>query len=530
MTLTPSPEQSAILDGARDSNDSIFIHAGAGCSKTTTLTMLSKVLPRVPSCVLVFNASIKKELSEKFPSHYEVMTFNALGQKAIGRFLNKQQIQVDKTKLYTLLKSILQEEGLILQGDKFQQVLKLCTFAMQEGLVPESFDIRGFIEDTPETWEELAEVCALTISGEEISLANQLLILSIKESLKGRISFDDQIYISVFFAKNFFPRFSQCLVDEAQDLSPLNREQIRYTCLTGRLVIVGDDKQAIYAFRGSDANSFINLRALRPSWQTYPLLTTFRCPKNVVTLANRYAIGFRANESNPLGTVRDLSRLEEPWCISDYLLSPSVAILCRNNAPLLNMAFSCLSNNIPCEYLGRDIGKSLERLVKSIAGTALSQSRDDFLARLQSWEIRETGKYLNNSDSIQDRCDSIRALFGTAHKDVYSVLQRIEELSKMTSGKLVLATGHKAKGLEWHTVVHLDPWRVPSKFALSKGGSILTQDLNVRHVITTRTQDTLVLANLKDHYHSEELENNDEDYPFLTKPENLTMLDEDIPF
>lgn len=502
--LIPSSEQSAILDGARTSPKSIFIHAGAGCSKTTTLTMLAKVLPRIPSCVLVFNADIKKELAEKFPSHYEVMTFNALGQKAIGRFLNKQ-VMVDKTKLTTLLKAILQEEGFNLLGDKFQQVIKLTTFAMQEGLVPEEFNISGFLLDTPEAWEELAEAAELTISGEELSFARSLLILSIRESLRGRITFDDQIYISVFFAKNSFPRFAQCLVDEAQDLSQLNREMIKLTCPTGRLVIVGDDKQSIYSFRGADANSFQNLRALRSEWQDYPLLTTFRCPKSVVALAARYAIGYKANSSNPEGEIIDLTKAES-WCIGDYLeSSPSIAILCRNNAPLLTFAFSLLSNGIPCEYKGRDIGKSLERLVKSIAGSNLSQSREDFLARLQNWEIKECGKYINNTDSIQDRCDSIRALFGEAHENVHSVLEQIQILSSMTGGKITLATGHKAKGLEWHTVIHLDPHRVPSKFALKKGGIYLTQDLNVKHVIITRTQQRLILANLENHYHSESI-------------------------
>jgi hypothetical protein len=507
MTLTPSAEQSAILEGGKTSSTSIFIHAGAGCAKTTSLVMLSKVLPRSPACVLVFNKKIQEELKTKFPSHYEVMTFNSLGHKAVARMLGSTRPELKPNKLSELLRAILQNEGgFILPGDKFQQVIRLCTFAMQEGLVPEEFQKEGFIDDTPEAWDGLAHACELDLSEEQLSFARTLLIWSIREAFKGKISFDDQIYISVFFAKPFFPRFGVCLVDEAQDLSPLNREMIKYTCPTGRLVIVGDDKQSIYGFRGADVNSFQNLRALRESWLDFPLLTTFRCPKSVVSIASRYATGYRANSSNPEGRILDLTKAES-WCIGDYTSAPSIAVLCRNNAPLLTFAFSCLSHGIPCEYLGRDIGKSLERLVKSIAGSNLSQSREDFLTRLQNWEIKETAKYVNNSDSIQDRCDSIRALFGTNHKDVHSVLNQIQVLANMDHGKLTLATGHKAKGLEWHTVIHLDPWRVPSKFAEKKGGSFYIQDLNVKHVITTRTQDTLILANLKEHFFAEELKN-----------------------
>jgi superfamily I DNA/RNA helicase len=48
-------------------------------------------------------------------------------------------------------------------------------------------------------------------------------------------------------------------------------------------------------------------------------------------------------------------------------------------------------------------------------------------------------------------------------------------------GKLTLITGHKAKGLEWDTVYHLDPWII-------KSGE---QEDNLKYVISTRSKDTL---------------------------------------
>lgn len=67
--------------------------------------------------------------------------------------------------------------------------------------------------------------------------------------------------------------------------------------------------------------------------------------------------------------------------------------------------------------------------------------------------------------------------------------------------RITLATGHKAKGLEWPTVIHLDPWRVPSKYAkqaLSEGHTIpMEQDLNLRYVIETRTMQKLILGDLE---------------------------------
>jgi hypothetical protein len=45
-------------------------------------------------------------------------------------------------------------------------------------------------------------------------------------------------------------------------------------------------------------------------------------------------------------------------------------------------------------------------------------------------------------------------------------------------------------------VVHLDPWRIPSKWAKSEAARI--QEANLRYVIETRPKKALVLANIED--------------------------------
>ena len=67
---------------------------------------------------------------------------------------------------------------------------------------------------------------------------------------------------------------------------------------------------------------------------------------------------------------------------------------------------------------------------------------------------------------------------------------------------MTLSTIHRAKGLEWDAVLHLDPWRVPSKWALAAaaGGNSapLEQEKNLIYVAETRTRDLLLQANLED--------------------------------
>jgi superfamily I DNA/RNA helicase len=62
-------------------------------------------------------------------------------------------------------------------------------------------------------------------------------------------------------------------------------------------------------------------------------------------------------------------------------------------------------------------------------------------------------------------------------------------------GPIQLLSGHKAKGLEWGTVYHLDPWRIPSTYAES--AEEVEQELNVRYVIETRAKERLYLVDRK---------------------------------
>ena len=67
---------------------------------------------------------------------------------------------------------------------------------------------------------------------------------------------------------------------------------------------------------------------------------------------------------------------------------------------------------------------------------------------------------------------------------------------------LVLSTIHSAKGLEWDLVLHLDPWRVPSKYARKAAAlgdaTALAQEWNLKYVCETRTRHTLIEADLAD--------------------------------
>lgn len=81
--------------------------------------------------------------------------------------------------------------------------------------------------------------------------------------------------------------FDRIMVDEYQDTSPLQERWIRCLADHGHLFVVGDDSQAIYAFRGSDSGFILSFVDRWPGCRLYHLLENYRCSPVILAAANR---------------------------------------------------------------------------------------------------------------------------------------------------------------------------------------------------------------------------------------------------
>jgi superfamily I DNA/RNA helicase len=85
-------------------------------------------------------------------------------------------------------------------------------------------------------------------------------------------------------------------------------------------------------------------------------------------------------------------------------------------------------------------------------------------------------------------------------RDSGELQARLAELFSVPASarSVTLSSIHRSKGLEADLVVHLDPWRVPSKHAVkeAKAGktTALEQEWNLKYVCETRTRQTLLFA------------------------------------
>lgn len=513
--LAPTEEQEQIIASAAQGGN-LMVQAYAGTAKTTTITMLA---PKVPGSVLAmaFNKSIAQELGARLPGNFLCKTANALGHGIWGRRLG-MRLDVDGQKELKLLREIQKERG---PKERDQSVVyaakALLERARRGGVLPAEFG-QGFQPDTEETWTELLEPGESPVL---VALAREALRQSVALALKGKISFDEQIYCPVLLGGPM-PKFETVVVDEAQDLSPLNHALVGLVLRQGgRVIQVGDPKQAIYGFRGADYESMRSLVQKVPGeWKQGSLTLTFRCPKMVVRRQQVHAPGFRAASGNKEGIFQVVGAAPQASMSSDSPMpllrwgwrdlerakalanGGSVAVLCRNNGPVIGLALAFIRQGIAPVLLGRDVLKTLVTLSKKIV------PEDDVPAQVMEglvmeWADKEVSLLLESqvgkAEMIYDRRDALVAVCesqGVATSG--DVRTALEFLGQRENGQVTLSTIHKAKGLEWDVVLHLDPWRIPSKQAkrAAEAGDVgpLEQEMNLLYVCETRSKNVLLHA------------------------------------
>src|SRR5271165_3457781 len=113
--ILATEEQTAIIDAARGTKDSLLISALAGSAKTTTLEFLAKYMPLVPMLSLAFNKRIATEMEARLPGHVLCKTMNAIGHKTWCQAIGKARPTLDSAKNKRLL---FEEIGSLPRADK----------------------------------------------------------------------------------------------------------------------------------------------------------------------------------------------------------------------------------------------------------------------------------------------------------------------------------------------------------------------------------------------------------------------------
>lgn len=276
--FVPSVQQKAIFDElAKGQGNNIIVDAKAGSGKTTTIVEGMKYIPRgdllPPKVVfLAFNKSIAETLGRRCPVGTVCSTFHSLGFRALKNSgIVPRNVRFDGRKAMKLVWNACDKDD--------PDTRNICRLVSMAKTV--SVDV-GQID-----FEEVCYYHDLVLERQERGF--QIVRSVVEATLQDTetVDFDDMLYMPVMHGISF-DKYHYVFVDEAQDTNDIQLEILtRLQAVTSRLVAVGDPHQAIYGFRGANADSMSRI-ARRFGCETYPLSVSYRCPKAVVREAQKY--------------------------------------------------------------------------------------------------------------------------------------------------------------------------------------------------------------------------------------------------
>lgn len=480
--ITPSPQQQAIWD------------ALALSRKARTVAFVA------------FNKSIAAELQRRMPVGCEAKTLHSLGlsavTKSIGRF--KVDGYAASEHLCHLtgkdMRDLRKHDFDLIRG--VDRLVSLCKMNLT------GFDGKTLLPaDCEEEWHDLLDQLAsyhdLDFNGTRSQVyyyTPQVLHACLDPVNAPSISFDDMIWLPVVLGLSI-TKYDVLGVDECQDLNPCQQQ---LALLAGeRLLLCGDEHQAIYGFAGADAQSMQRMEAILSDTprgcMVLPLTVTRRCSKLVVAEAQKLVPEFEAHPTNLQGSINKLAFSNPDGSDTGTyreVVGPGDMVVCRVNAPLVSQCFKFIKQKRRADIQGREIGKGLIALVNKLKADTV----EDLIAKVTDWEHQEVereqskrkpseGRVIN----IQDKADCILA-FCDGAASVAEVVNCIEEMFTDTTdntNSIRLSSVHKAKGLEAQRVFILEPERATMPHPMAKTAWQREQEWNLRYVAITRSIEDL---------------------------------------
>lgn len=451
--------------------------------KTFTLCKLAEMTPPIKSSIfLAFNKSIAEELGQRLPRTVKAQTLHSCALSSLCKAFSLN-FSLSDSKNFNLAKEKM----------KFKEVhpkripgiiMKVCRLydLMRFNLVPD--DIEAIIALGERYGEDADEELAKRAI--ELRMLNKR--IADNYFLKGGggklpMDFTDMLYYATQYVhKEDFKQYNVVMVDEIQDLSPLQYQLIKMLKTPrGRLVGVGDEKQAIYGFQGSNLDT-LNAIKNAPNTVTLPLSITYRCARDIVDEACKvFPDGIVAAPGAVKGfvgggTFKDAQE-------GDF-------ILCRNNAPLVDAFITLLRQGKKCTILGKEFGDELVSLIDSVEDVwGLEQVLENMISKLQKKGVKSPTK-CEAYDKLNEKVNVLLSLY-EYFGDLETVRSRIYDIFVENASRgITLSTIHKSKGLESDNIYFLEPELLPSKYATTE--LALYAEKCLKFVAITRARKRLI--------------------------------------
>lgn len=491
-----SKYQKDIFDYIEHGQGHLVVEAAAGSGKTFTLIKCLELIPNDKRILLTaFNKDIVNELKKKakeFPN-VECKTLHGLGMLMVMKNVDEMspvpEIFKYSSQFYSNPSAYTKINLFRLKKHDrktyMDNVKKYVDFA------------RYFLCQTPKDLDEIEKAYEIETVADEKEVAMKLLEWG-KTNLK-TMDYTDMIWLpNVLNLKPIGLQYDYIMVDECQDMNKAERELVLKCFKMGtRMVSVGDENQLIYQFSGSDKDSLNTLKNL-PNTKCLPLSISYRCADSIVEYAQRIVPSIEKNDDHRAGNVLEDVPLED--------VKDGDMVLCRTNAPLVDLYNRYLKLGKKSYIVGKDIGSNMKTIIESMNMTEVNWGnieKDGLFIRLYDDLFETRNKIMAesnvskedaiNSRQFQDKLDMINAIGAMANgiNSVDELLGKIDVVfpKKVQKEGIKLSTIHKSKGLECENVYIACKSLMPSKNATTKWEK--RQERNLMYVAYTRAKNKL---------------------------------------
>ncbi len=270
----------------------MLVLAGAGSGKTTTLVartgrlIAEKIASPENICVLTFTNKAARELglrvekrlgNSKSVRKLWTGTFHSFGVRTLRKYYKEANLPkyfgiLDQQDANGVVREILRNYNLY-KKDKFDTDMLLSQMSR---------------------WRELSQKSAKTDQEYDVTTEWLLPKYMRKKELLGVVDFDDLI-LKVIDLFNEHPEilkteqnhWQQIMVDEFQDTNIAQMKLVNLLAKkTGNLVVVGDDDQSIYGWRGAQVQNILDFPKRQKDCLVVRLEKNYRSTTQILNLAN----------------------------------------------------------------------------------------------------------------------------------------------------------------------------------------------------------------------------------------------------
>lgn len=491
-----SEYQSKIFEEIHHGVRNMVITAAAGSAKTTTIENCLRFIPEGKRILYVaFNVSTVDKLKQEIVDRpgVEIYTFHGLG----ARVLRENGIygkDIDDFKYTRYIKenilSLTSYGETASLGD-----LEADYMANIELLVNYS---RYYLKMTEREISEVAEIYGIVPKRDEYEVVRKCLIWG-KDNHEN-IDHTDLIWLPNVLnltTKRFL--YDYVFIDEAQDMTFARQGLVDKTFKRGaRFIAVGDKKQQINVWCGATEESLDNYMK-RPNTALFTLPISYRIPKIIEPIAQKYSPEIVARPDAPMGEIRrDVSANDA---------RPGDLVLCRMSSNLVELYLQYVRNNMKAYLKGYDVYKK-EYL--DLINRFDSERIDIHCATDMGLMPRLYRYFFESVDSLRDKLN-IDEDEAFRHPDSIILFDKIQAIKILSEGlktvselrdkvdciftgtkenAITLSTVHKAKGLEAENVFILAPSLLENPaFAVYEWER--TMERNLAYVAITRASKTL---------------------------------------